>query len=292
MEKARGSNAVVVWVLSIVLALLFLSTGIPKLVGANTWVFQAASMQGFPAWIKITVGIVEVCGAIALLMPRVATLGAVSLAILMLPATATQIMSHEPGAWLPVVVCVVLLLLIWQRNPADFQRTWDSLFHAPHPVLREGVITGIIGATCLAVWFFVIDVISGHLLLTPATLGHALFSVLGPGVSQSRGIDILVYTIFHYLVFIGVGIIAALVTRAARREPSLLLGFVLLFVSTEIGFYALVALLQLVTPLGALAWYNVMAGNILAAIGMGMYFWKAHPGLREDFAHSLDPSTS
>ncbi|MGH7627138.1 MAG: DoxX family protein, partial [Gemmatimonadaceae bacterium] len=219
MENARGSNTVLVWVLSVLLALLFLSTGIPKLFGANTWVFQAASMNGFPAWIKITVGIVEVCGAIALLIPRVATLGAVSLAILMLPATATQIMSHESGAWLPVIVCIVLLVLIWQRNPAEFRQAWDSLFHAPHPVLREGVITGVIGATCLAAWFFVVDVISGHIFLTPATLGHALFSVLGPGVSQSRGIDILVYTIFHYLVFIGVGIIAALVTRAARHEP-------------------------------------------------------------------------
>lgn len=290
MQRARESNSIAVWMLSILLAALFLSTGVPKLLGSPTYTLQAASMAGFPQWIRIAVGIVEVGGAIALLVPAAATLGAVSLALLMIPAIATQLMSHEPGAWIPLVVGVVLVVLIWRRNPEEFDRAWHALVHAPHPVLREGVATGVIGATCIAVWFFLVDVLAGRPLATPALLGHGLFSVLGPGMTESHGVDILVYTLFHYGAFIGVGFLAALIVRAAGKEPSLLLGFVMLFVAFEIAFYALVALLQQSTSLGGLAWYNVMAGNIIAAAGMWVYFWKAHPAIREEFHHAFDPA--
>lgn len=291
MERARGSNAVAVWILSVLLAALFLSTGIPKLLGSHTYGLQAASMAGFPAWIRIAVGIVEVAGAVALLVPGVATLGAVSLALLMIPAFATQLMSHQPGSWIPVVVGAVLVALIWRRNPDDFDRAWGALARSPHPVLREGAAMGAIGATCIAVWFFLVDLVAGRPLFTPALLGHGLFSVLGPGLGESRGVDVLIYTLFHYAVFIGVGFVASLIVRAAGREPSLLLGFVMLFVAFEIAFYALVALLQQSTPLGGLAWYNVMAGNVIAAAGMWVYLWKAHPAVREQFHHAFDPAT-
>jgi len=63
--------------------------------------------------------------------------------------------------------------------------------------------------------------------------------------------------------------------------------FVVLFAATEVGFYAFVSLLQYATPLGSLAWYNVMGGNLLAAISMGAYLLKAHPELRAEFAEAI-----
>ena len=56
----------------------------------------------------------------------------------------------------------------------------------------------------------------------------------------------------------------------------------------EVAFYAFSGLLQEASPLGALAWYNVMLGNLLAALGMGIYLWRTHPALREQFNHALD----
>src|SRR5216117_2820931 len=43
-----------------------------------------------------------------------------------------------------------------------------------HPLLARGLITGLVGAVAVAVWFFVLDVVTGHPLRTPAALGSAL----------------------------------------------------------------------------------------------------------------------
>ena len=49
-----------------------------------------------------------------------------------------------------------------------------------------------------------------------------------------------------------------------------------------------VGLLQQATPLGSLAWYNVMIGNLLAAGAMGAYLLRAHPELEQQFVHAMD----
>jgi hypothetical protein len=67
-----------------------------------------------------------------------------------------------------------------------------------------------------------------------------------------------------------------------------LLGFFILFVAFEIGFHALVALLQQASPLGSLAWYQVMVGNLIAAAAMGAYLWRLNPTLGHEFVHALD----
>lgn len=287
MDRGRPARSVT-WILSIVLAIVFLATGIAKLTGASTFYIQAATMRGFPSWIRVVVGLVEIGGAIALLIPRAAVFGAVTLAILMFPAAATQHMSGQNGFWVPVVVFILLYCVVWLRSP-ELIHTVAEYFERPHAVLRDGVIAGLIGATAVAVWFFIVDVVAGHPLFTPDTLGHALFSVTGPVAMHERGAFIAAYTVFHYAAFIVAGIIAASVVDMAGEEPSVVLLAVLIFVAFEIGFYAFVAILQHSTPLGALAWYQVLIGNIIAAVAMCWYLWRARPMLKEQFAHALDP---
>ena len=286
MDRGRPARSVT-WILSIVLAIVFLATGIAKLTGASTFYIQAATMRGFPSWIRVVVGLVEIGGAIALLIPRAAVFGAVTLAILMFPAAATQHMSGQNGFWVPVVVFILLYCVVWLRSP-ELIHTVAEYFERPHAVLRDGVIAGLIGATAVAVWFFIVDVVAGHPLFTPDTLGHALFSVTGPVAMHERGAFIAAYTVFHYAAFIVAGIVAASVVDMAGEEPSVVLLAVLIFVAFEIGFYAFVAILQHSTPLGALAWYQVLIGNIIAAVAMCWYLWRARPVLREQFAHALD----
>jgi hypothetical protein len=145
-----------------------------------------------------------------------------------------------------------------------------------HPV-REGIIAGIIGATSVAVWFFIVDLVSGRLLFTPVTLGRALLSVLGPQRDAGMFVPVAAYTLFHYAVFIIIGIVVAYVLRAAETEPSVLVGLLILFVAFELGFYGLTALLSEGSLFGSVAWYQIGAANLVAALMMGRYLWRGHP---------------
>ena len=289
MERPRASTAIAATILSVLLAAVFLAAGVPKLIGAEPLILQAAAMRGFPEWIRIVVAVVEVIGAIGLLIPATSAVAATLLALLMVPAAITQRVSGEPGILIPAVLFIVLLVLAALRRPDAVRGIWREARHAPHPVFREGVIAGIIGATAIAVWFFIVDLVAGQALFTPSTLGRAAFSVLGAVPdAESPIIHVLAYTLFHYAAFISVGIVAAAMVRLAGDEPSVLLGFVILFVAFEVGFYAFVAVLSQVTPLGGLAWWQVMVGNVIAAAAMGFYLLRRHPVLREQFRHSLD----
>ena len=117
-------------------------------------------------------------------------------------------------------------------------------------VIREGIIAGVLGATAVALWFLVVDVLAGHPLHTPEVLGRGLLGIFGrerSGITDAGGdpalLVVTLYTVFHYLAFAVVGIIAAAIVRAGEREPKVLAGDLILFVSIEIGFYGLKALL-------------------------------------------------
>ena len=288
-QRARSADAVVVWILSVLLAAVFATTGISKLIGVEPLTLQAAAMRGFPTWIRMVVGVVEIVGALGLLIPPVASVAAALLALLMIPATITQWISGEAGVFVPILLLVLLLIVAWRRNPAAARAGYDAAVHTPRPLVREGVIAGIIGASVIAVWFFFVDLITGQMLFTPTTLGRGMLSIFGPVPADQSGVFLVFgYTVFHYAAFVVLGLVAAMIVNLANREPSILLGFVVLFAAMEVGFYAFVGLLQQATPLGSLAWYNVMIGNLLAAAAMGMYLVRAHPVLREQFAHALD----
>lgn len=288
-QRTRNADSVVVWILSVLLAAVFATTGISKLIGVEPLTLQAAAMHGFPPWIRNVVGVVEVAGAIGLLIPAVASFAAAMLALLMIPATITQWISAQPGVFVPIVLLALLLLVAWRRNPVAVRAGYDAAVNTPRPLVREGAIAGIIGAVVIAVWFFFVDLIAGQMLFTPTTLGRGMLSILGPiPMSQSAALLVLLYTIFHVAAFVVLGLVAAMIVNLANREPSVLLGFVVLFAAIEVGFYAFVGLLQQATPLGSLAWYNVMIGNVLAAAAMGTYLLRAHPLLREQFRHAID----
>lgn len=288
-QRTRSADTVVVWIVSVLLAAVFATTGISKLIGNDPIGLQAAAMRGFPQWIRIVVGLVELAGAVMLLIPRVAGGAAAMLALLMIPATITQWISGEPGVAVPIVLLVLLLIVAWRRNPAAVRAGYHAAVHTPRPLVREGAIAGIIGAGVIAIWFFFIDMIAGQPLFTPTILGRALIRIFGPiPDTQSTLFLVVAYTIFHFAAFIVLGLIAAMIVSVANREPSILLGFVVLFAAIEVGFYAFVGMLQQATALGSLAWYNVMIGNLLAAAAMGTYLLRAHPVLREQFRHAID----
>jgi len=149
---------------------------------------------------------------------------------------------------------------------------------AAHRTLREGFVAGVVGATSVAVWFFVVDLIAGRPLHTPSVLGEAVMNVFGPNRGEGPLEHVMLYTVFHYAAFFIVGIIAAALIQASEKEPSVLAGFLILFVAFEVGFYGLTVMLSK-SILGSIAWYQIGAANLVAAFLMGRYLLHEHPGI-------------
>ncbi|HET7566249.1 MAG TPA: hypothetical protein VFJ96_14700 [Gemmatimonadaceae bacterium] len=156
-----------------------------------------------------------------------------------------------------------------------------------HSTLREGVIAGVIGATSVAIWFLFVDILIHNPLYTPRVLGEALWSVFGP-VREGTAVFVIVYTVFHYVAFCIVGIIAAVIVHASDEQPAVLAGGLVMFVVLEMGFYGLASILNNFLPLEGLAWYQVAVGNLISAFLMGLYFYRTHPSLKGELQRALD----
>jgi len=150
---------------------------------------------------------------------------------------------------------------------------------AERSILREGIVAGLIGAAVVAVWFLVFDIARDQPFLTPGLLGSAVFQ----GVTDPAGVrptfgNVFGYTIIHGLAFIAFGIVAASLMAVSEREPALFLAFVILFASFEVFVFAVVGALGK-SMLGALVWWAILIGNLLASIAMLWYFFRAHRAL-------------
>jgi len=159
-----------------------------------------------------------------------------------------------------------------------------------HNPVREGAIAGIIGASAVALWFLIVDSIAGRPFFTPAVLGASLFDLLGGGFG-GRGLftHVAAYTVIHFAAFILIGIAAAMLMNVLDRKPSLLIGFIVLFLVFELCVLGAVAVLSQSPLFGTIAWYQLGAANLLAAYSMGRYLWRAHhPAVDERWVRALE----
>ncbi|MEO7963113.1 MAG: hypothetical protein ABIT38_04295, partial [Gemmatimonadaceae bacterium] len=152
---------------------------------------------------------------------------------------------------------------------------------------REGIEVGVLGATAVAAWFFVVDLLAGHPFFTPFSLGSALQGFFGASAPASMPLTILGYTIFHYIAFIAVGIIFAAIFNAAEREPAVLFGFLILFLGLEMMSLGLTLVLEQSSALRNIAWYQIAAANLVASITMGTYLFRRHRSAIHKAALSL-----
>ena len=146
-------------------------------------------------------------------------------------------------------------------------------------VVREGIVAGLIGAGVVALWFFLLDLVAGRMLFTPAALGSAMLY----GVSAADGVilsvgTVLGYSLYHVAAFTLLGIIASALLTQAEKFPPLLFGLLILFVVFETFVIFLAALLG-AWIMQELAWWAILVGNLLAAVAMGVYLRSRHPEL-------------
>jgi hypothetical protein len=65
---------------------------------------------------------------------------------------------------------------------------------------------------------------------------------------------------------------------AAERQPILIVGLFMLFAAFEVLFFGLITILSQ-SLLGRLVWWTIFVGNLLAAVGMLLYFFRGHKAL-------------
>lgn len=108
-------------IIVIISALFFIQTGIPKLLGTEQMVDMIHEL-GYPTWILIIIGLLEIIGGIALLIPKTIKYAACGLAIMMIGAVISHLMNGQifealiPGQWL------IVLVLIWRLTPGASKR--------------------------------------------------------------------------------------------------------------------------------------------------------------------------
>ena len=156
---------------------------------------------------------------------------------------------------------------------------WQTAAH--NRIVQEGMVAGLLGASTVAVWFLLFDLVRGQPFFTPGALGSALF--LGASSITQVAVSawtVTGYTLVHIAAFVITGFIAAAIAVQAEETPPLVLGAILLFVAFEAFFLGLLAIVAEFL-LGALAWWTIAVGNVLATVVMGYYLWKKHPKLRD-----------
>ena len=119
--RPRRRTSTLLWAAQILLAAFFLFVAVPgKLIGDHGAVQEFAAI-GAGQWFRVLVGIIELAGAIGLLVPGLAGLAAAWLAADMVGATITNATvlrntTFGPNVWMTLILCAVFVLLAYGRR--------------------------------------------------------------------------------------------------------------------------------------------------------------------------------
>ncbi len=155
-----------------------------------------------------------------------------------------------------------------------------------HPLVVNGLITGLIGAGTVALWFLLLDVLGGRPFFTPAALGAALLLGATSPAEVSVTLPLVAaYTMLHLAAFATLGILIEWAAERLERMPAMWIVGVLIFVLLEALFIGIVGSLGH-WVLGTLGYWAVAVGNLLAIVAMAMRVRARHPGLQSELANA------
>lgn len=134
-------------------------------------------------------------------------------------------------------------------------------------VLVRGLIAGAIGATVIAVFFFVTDLIAGTPFATPGFMAEALLD--SPGAA-----GVPAYTILHYTSFLVMGMTTAWALHNLDIDAPVLVGLALGGMLFAFIFYGAV-ILNGADVVSFVGWPTALAANLLAGLAMVLYCERA-----------------
>jgi putative oxidoreductase len=111
LESTGKGKTYALWALRGVLALAFLAAGGTKLAGMSPQP-EHFTGWGYPLWFMYVTGLLEITGAIGLLVPRLVGPAALLLSGVMVGAVGTLLAHGEVSQLLPPVIFLGLLLVI------------------------------------------------------------------------------------------------------------------------------------------------------------------------------------
>ena len=151
-----------------------------------------------------------------------------------------------------------------------------------HSTVREGLVTGLIGAAIVAAWYFVFDVAAGQPFRTPNVLGKVLFrGDLQPGVREIAPGIVAGFTVIHLIVFALVGTGLTLLIHLATRNLGLRMG---VWLGLVVSFLLFAGLTYAATTASdeRIPLWSVVGGALVGVVGMAWYLIRRHPGIRAD----------
>ncbi len=105
------------WILCILLTLVFLLAGGVKLLSKPVMV-QEFNRIGLGQWFRYFTGILEVTGAVCLLIPKLSRWAALLLAVVMLGAIVAHLTVLHSSPAVPIALLVLAALAAWLRRDA------------------------------------------------------------------------------------------------------------------------------------------------------------------------------
>jgi hypothetical protein len=111
----RAAN-VVLWALQVVTAAVFVMAAVPKVTAAPQAV-EGFNAMGLGEVGMYVIGVLELAGAVALLVPRLCGLAGLAFVGLMVGAVITTLVMFGPGlVTMPLVVLVLAVIIAWGRR--------------------------------------------------------------------------------------------------------------------------------------------------------------------------------
>ena len=112
---------VVAWAVAILMAFGYVSAAAPKL-AAETETVSRFQAWGYGVGFMFTIGFIELCAGLALLIPRYAAYAAALLGLEMVGATYTHLSTGIGSPFHAIRALVLLAVLAWIRRPAWTRR--------------------------------------------------------------------------------------------------------------------------------------------------------------------------
>src|SRR3954462_5174380 len=143
-----------------------------------------------------------------------------------------------------------------------------------HSLIREGLLTGLVGGFIVAIWYLIHDIGRGQIGYTPNVLGQVF---LGrdtmPAVTTVVPAAVVDYSILHFATFVVLGILLTWLTHLASRNPALRMGVWLGLVIAFGSFLGFLFMLYTATD-QRFPWWPSLVGIVLGMGSMGWFLWR------------------
>ena len=164
----------------------------------------------------------------------------------------------------------------WGHNMGDAASVTK---HTVGDLVYDAVFIGGIGGGLVALFFLVLDILTGRqALFTPSLMGSVLFDRTPAALVGVNMTAVAKYSVVHLAAFSALGFgIAYLTHQAEIRSKHPVVVIAVVFAILEVAFWigATVAIPGVIERLGVA---EVAAANLLAAVGVGSYLVVQHRG--------------